>query len=324
MSKPILLYISIMCILIFPTCANDHWGFEGDIGQGWHFDGVPQWHLDCNESHSSSCSMRSGENLPFSGPTSIWRDVQGPVIISFWWKSDSIKVCTDPSVMCKGLFFLVDGKTQLTCDSVDWKETRFPLDDGLHRVEWIFKPRSDQKGIGWLDNVSISPITITTESTYQKHNISFQIPANWGVSEDMQVGNDTLIILKNGDSSIRIDIVDWSLLPTLRSMSKEPNLDYLLMDHFTTMQNDRTSWENLTGSSEVHPDGLYYVSFQSTGNSTLMFAWTKPEYGTRYIVVKGIFFGSQKIISLYSFYGCPVDLVNLLNSFRTKFGRAET
>ena len=93
------------------------------------------------------------------------------VIITFWWKADSIQVCTDPSVMCKGLFFLVDGKTQLTCNSADWKEVRFPLADGLHRVEWIFKPRSDQKGIGWLDNVSIAPAPVTA---YTNHSLTLR------------------------------------------------------------------------------------------------------------------------------------------------------
>jgi hypothetical protein len=305
MSKSILSYAPIVGFLISPVYGYDHWDFDGDIGQGWHFEGTPQWHLDCNERHNGSCSMRSGEILPFSGPTSIWREVQGPAIISFWWKADSIQVCTDPSVMCKGLFLLVDGKTQWSCNSSDWKEARFPLTDGLHRVEWIFKPRSDRKGTGWLDDVSIAPFPVTTESTYQNHNISFQVPANWRITKDVQLGNDTFVMLNNSSSFIRIDIVSFPLLPTLRSFMNEhtSTFNYFLMDHFTWMQKDRTNWENLTASWKVHPDGLNYMSFQSIGNSTIMFAWTKPEYGDRYIAIKGNFFGPQDVMSLYGYYG---------------------
>jgi hypothetical protein len=71
MLKSIVFYVFIVGILIFPAYGYDHWNFEGDIGQGWHFEGTPQWHLDCNDSHNGSCSVRSGEILPFSGPTSI-------------------------------------------------------------------------------------------------------------------------------------------------------------------------------------------------------------------------------------------------------------
>jgi hypothetical protein len=168
-----------------------------------------------------------------------------------------------------------------------------------------------------------------SEKTYSKHNISFQIPANWSVTKDEQLGNDTFVMLNNSSSSIRIDIVSYPLLPSLHNISGEYNhtLDYMLMDHLTKMQNDRTRWENLTGSSKVHPDDLGYVSFQSIGNSTLMFALTEPGYGDRSIIVKGIFFGLHDVISLYASrhgnYGCPVDLVDLLNSFKTKYSAQE-
>lgn len=160
---------------------------------------------------------------------------------------------------------------------------------------------------------------------YSGHNVSFEVPANWCVTKDAQLGNDTFVVLNNSSSSIRIDIVSYPLLPTLRSISGEHNhtLDYMLMNHLTKMLNDRTFWQTLTGSIEVHSDDLYYpVSFQTIGNSKLMFAWTKPEYGVIYIVVKGVFFGPQDIILLNNIFECPVDLVDLLNSFRTKYSRA--
>jgi hypothetical protein len=106
--------------------------------------------------------------------------------------------------MCKGLFFLVDGKTQLTCDSADWNEARFPLADGLHRVEWIFKPRSDKKGVGWLDNVSIEPSPVTT---YTNHSLNFKIPKGWNVVRDLENNDDTQIVVSDSMSSIRIDIL---------------------------------------------------------------------------------------------------------------------
>lgn len=161
-----------------------------------------------------------------------------------------------------------------------------------------------------------------SEKAYSNHNISFQIPANWRVTKDAQLGNDTFVTMNNSSSFIRIDIVSYPLLPTLRSIHKEQ-----LTAHFTKMQHDRTRWENYTGSNKVHPDDLPHVNFQSIGNSTLLFAWTKPEYGDKYIAIKGNFFGPQDEISLYASrygnYGCPVDLVNLLNSFRTKYSPEE-
>jgi hypothetical protein len=202
-------------ILIFPAYGYDHWDFEGDLGQDWHFEGTPQWHFDCDESQSGSCSMRSGEILPLSAPTSIWRVAQGPAIISFWWKADSIQVCNNPSELCTGLFFLVDGKTQLTCNSTDWKDAKFPLADGLHRIEWVFKPRFDRKSIGRLDNVSIapsptttpSPIATTTVATYTFHNMSFETPEGWKVAKDAIEGNDKQVVLSDGTNSIRIDLI---------------------------------------------------------------------------------------------------------------------
>jgi hypothetical protein len=161
---------------------------------------------------------------------------------------------------------------------------------------------------------------------YSGHNVSFEVPANWSVTKDEQLGNDTFVVLNNSSSSIRIDIVSYPSLPTLRSVSGEHNhtLDYMLIDHLTKMLNDRTFWQTLTGSIEVHPDDLYYpVSFQTTENSKLIFAWTKPEYMDKYIVVKGVFSGPQDIILLNDIFECPVDLVDILNSFRTKYSRAE-
>jgi hypothetical protein len=187
--------------------------------------------------------MRSGEILPFSGPTSIWREVQGPVILSFWWKADSIQVCIDPAVMCKGLSLLIDGKTQWICNSSDWKEARFPLTDGLHRVEWLFKPRSDQKGIGWLDDVSLAPFPTATPTTYANHSLSFNIPDGWKVAKDDIEGNDTQVVLSDGTNAIRIDLI------------KHPGIGILIGDyldyHVSKSELDSYAYNSKDNSSEA-------------------------------------------------------------------------
>jgi hypothetical protein len=340
MSKSILFYVFVIGILIIPAYGSDHWDFDGDIGQGWHFEGTPQWHLDCNVNHSGSCSMRSGEILPFSGPTSIWREVQGPVIMSFWWKADSIQVCTDPSVMCKGLFFLVDGKTQLTCDSADWKETRFPLADGLHRVEWIFKPRSDQKGIGWLDNVSIAPSPITT---YTKHNLNFKIPNDWGISNEKQINstqmdgtsiNDTQITLTSGPSVIRVDVIEIPQIKWLLNMYDDgPWYVTGVLESFYRKSILKLSNPKKMGGGSgipVNPDGTKDMSFRtsSNGNTTeWIIAWIKPEYSDKFIAVHALFQGDQQTKSLsmseggQSYY-MQKPLYEILTSFVTQFGNS--
>lgn len=267
--------------------GSDHWDFEGDIGQGWHFEGTPQWLIDCNERHTGSCSMRSGEVLPFSGPTSIWREIQGPVILTFWWKADSIQVCTDPSVMCKGLFFLVDGKTQLTCNSADWKEVRFPLADGLHRVEWIFKPRSDQKGIGWLDNVSIAPTPVTA---YTNHSLDFKIPKGWSVVKDLEDNNDTQIVVSDSMSSIRIDILRAGFILNLPAGEGYGTNEYNSYKNNIAKAQKHMCLEG--GGIPLRPDGADVNAGVSCdeedGLAEWVLLWTKPGYGDRLIGVHAL------------------------------------
>jgi hypothetical protein len=328
MSKSNLFYVFVIGILIVPAYGSDHWDFDGDIGQGWHFEGTPQWHLDCNVSHSGSCSMRSGEILPFSGPTSIWREVQGPAITSFWWKADSIQVCTDPAVMCKGLFFVVDGKTQLTCDSAYWKEARFPLADGLHRVEWIFKPRTDRKGIGWLDDVSITPSPI---ATYTNHSLSFEIPYGWSITRDAQSANDTQIVLSNETSTIRIDIVDLPQMTWLRNSSSNGfAINSVVLGYYQKhiLEQDVGSINAWSGANKPNPDGIGQLTFGVGGEGKeWVLGWSKPEYGEKFIGVHALFNGNFAAVDLSEGrsdwrYYMPTPFYDLLDSFKTNAGTA--
>ena len=49
--------------------------------------------------------------------------------------------------------------------------------------------------------------TITQNNSYKNHSLAFEVPQNWSVVKDLQEGNDTQIVLSDGNNAIRIDLI---------------------------------------------------------------------------------------------------------------------
>ena len=209
--------------------------------------------------------------------------------------------------------------------------------DGLHGVEWIFKPRSDQKGIGWLDSVSIAPSPITT---YTKHNLNFEIPNGLGISNEKQINgtqvdgasiNDTQIILTS-PSVIRVDVIEIPQIKWLLNMYDDgPWYMTGVLESFYRNQIIKVSILQRLGSGSgipVNPGGTKDMSFRTSSNGDTtewIIAWIKPEYIDKFIAIHALFQGDQqmKFLSMSGGgqnYYIQKPLYEILTSFVAQFG----
>lgn len=192
--------------------------------------------------------------------------------------------------------------------------------DGQKRLmgaDYYYIPTSLCSVLKTLSGGSAEPKKSLVEETFQnaiylKHNISFQIPANWSVAKDSLVGNDTKIVLYDGSSAIRIDLIK----------SSGPDMDKMVMEHIGKgsesghvswkLVNSLTPWEvadavtdyymkdviapqfkiALLGSgTSIKPDGAGDAGVAINQEQTeWTIAWTKPEYGDQIIGVHGVFY----------------------------------
>ena len=128
-------------------CLNSaHLSFLTDGGTGWA--------RDMDITYDGQASMKSGA-IGDSQESSISLTVDGPGVISFWWKvsSESYK-----NYQVDYLSFTVDGvERSWICGDVDWRKVSFAIEgDGTHEVKWIYKKdaeNSEGSDAAWLDEV---------------------------------------------------------------------------------------------------------------------------------------------------------------------------
>ncbi len=107
--------------------------------------------------------MISGD-ISLLGKSLISRVVQGPVDISFWWK---IKNPSHAPLNLNGLFFLVNGTVQRSCNSTQWIDEYYSIPNGTSIIEWkLIKTDPNWEGLGWIDDACIVPISIINDSKY--------------------------------------------------------------------------------------------------------------------------------------------------------------
>lgn len=139
--------------------------------------------------------------------------------------------------------------------------------------------------------------------TYNDHGLFFYIPANWSIAEDEQIHriqfdgtpmNDTKIVLTDGISAIRIDIVEIPQLNWLRKAfgeeiyHLEDGLGKFYSNQVLNMSDSRRS---SSGGTEltVHPDDSQYTYFRVFDENTeWLVLWTKPDYGNKFIGIHSI------------------------------------
>lgn len=170
---------------------------------------------------------------------------------------------------------------------------------------------------------------------YNSHDVSFQIPQNWSTAKDKVVANDIQVVLSNGESAIRIDIIEKANIKEIVNkffaykVSKENtenvkrdaenNLDWIsaykkypwhvsgaVREYYSDNIIEMNHRLNEAGSGlSIEPDNVKY-SGMATNNGNIkngeyeewVFAWTKPEYKDRIIGVHGLFQNEENRINV--------------------------
>ncbi len=197
--------------------------------------------------------------------------------------------------------------------------------------------------------ISTINVSALNNGSYTKYGLCFEIPEGWNVAKESTEGNDTQIILSDGVSAIRVDLIKYS----------DQGIDQLMMDHLKrdkTIPEDSSyncSWRliyalvpwqangaigyyykndviklvrNLGcyGSGiSITPDGVGQASIHydcGTPPGEWLIAWTKPEYNEELIGVHALFQGDYKQIP-FEWHGSSKNytmqepLVQVLTSF---------
>jgi len=132
---------------------------------------------------------------------------------------------------------------------------------------------------------------------------------------------------------MRVDIVDLPEVEWLRNISSN-SYDYsissALINHYLkNIINQKLDINAYSGTITLHPDGIRMLTYGDGGNGKeWVMAWSKTEYGQRFIGVCGSFSGTFDVVDLsegktdFGYY-MPTPLYNLLDSLKTSF-RANT
>jgi hypothetical protein len=164
--------------------------------------------------------------------------------------------------------------------------------------------------VGLLISLLMVSLSIAADkpTIYQKNGIEFAIPANWSVAKVEQLNstqtdgspiNDTKIVLSDGKSAIRIDVIGIPQVKWLLPLYDDgPYYVCDILESFYRIQILSDSEKSEFGHSSsgsglsVHPDDVEYAGFR-TGNSGDLIewtlAWTKPEYKDKFIGVHALF-----------------------------------
>lgn len=122
-------------------------------GFGLQFIGSSPWASQSTTTHDGTDALQSGP-LATAGMTSrVEGMVQGPGVISFWWKSS----CASTTVLAHGLHFRCDDQTVLTINGErNWAQVQQIIPPGPHLLTWeFFRPTSSAgSNSAWLDEIS--------------------------------------------------------------------------------------------------------------------------------------------------------------------------
>lgn len=185
---------------------------------------------------------------------------------------------------------------------------------------------------------------------YQDHGIKFSIPSNWSVVKDEHLNgtqfdgspiNDTKIVLTDGDSAIRIDIIEIPQVKWLLNLyDDEPQGHFNLMQYrvFSILepfyrkevllenQDSNIAWSGGSGLP-VHPDNIDDVNYRTGKNGDLaewIVVWTKSKYTDNFIGVHALYRGNYpvKILSMPDnrSQNMQTSLYGVLESFATVGG----
>jgi len=151
-----LLFIIVVIFLsLMQSCCQieESYYFEDDEGVGWINCGEgPSWHLDADQYHNGTQSMKSGD-IECNGVSTLCRKIQGPASIEFWWKW--IPIPNEGSQ----LSFYIDDKKERSWNSEWRKEPPISLRDNKSYIaKWELVKKDcppGTKGFAWIDDIKI-------------------------------------------------------------------------------------------------------------------------------------------------------------------------
>ena len=118
----------------------------------WAASALP-WRCQTNFTHDGEDAAVSGVT-PDGGESLLETTVNGPGVLSFWWKVSS-------EVDSDRLRFYLDGTEQLRISGeVDWEWRTFNLTAGSHDLRWRYSKNSSGAGgldRGWIDQIVFEP-----------------------------------------------------------------------------------------------------------------------------------------------------------------------
>ena len=144
------LFIFVMILFAFGGiyCNAEEYKFDESMGPGWvlNCEGDP-WRWDISGHDGEGGSIRSSPIYGI-GSSSLCRDMKGPCIVRFWWKMDE-------TPNSGSQFSFMDDKNIFLCNSSNWSEFRYPIDDNeTHKLKWRFLKSNSavQQGAAWIDD----------------------------------------------------------------------------------------------------------------------------------------------------------------------------
>ncbi len=114
------------------------------------------WFGQTLESHDGVDAARSGEIPGALGTAVLKSTIQGPAVLSWWWKADS-----QPTDRLQFGFDSVENTWKDKPGSQPWTYEEVAIPGGVHTVFWIFQKNSSTPGphAGFLDEVRLTPFS---------------------------------------------------------------------------------------------------------------------------------------------------------------------
>ena len=134
----------------------------------WRLGGAQSWKLDTNVTHDGVVSAVTPYLDPVLPPDDCWIEttVQGPGVLSYWWKTSTKDNSGYPDHSHLG-FLLDDVEQYSTSGLTDWKAQSLGIGAGTHRLRWDWLLNTQLEGtdgatvndnLCWLDQVTFQPV----------------------------------------------------------------------------------------------------------------------------------------------------------------------
>lgn len=111
--------------------------------------GTGLWEYTTADTHDGVDAVRAV--VPERAKSTLTTSVQGPAVISFWWK-----ISAHPNF--DTLYFRSGNDVDFITGTKDWQQRIFEVDTGTQPIEWLFERFAIGTGQAWIDQLVVTPI----------------------------------------------------------------------------------------------------------------------------------------------------------------------